>query len=113
MSGDLEKRIGASVAAAREKAGLSQAELAERVSLHETSLSNIERGEKLPTIRTLLKLADALGQPVHNLLPVGAASPLPRKRIKREAEVKELVGAMSDKTLDVAYDVLAALIRLD
>jgi transcriptional regulator with XRE-family HTH domain len=113
MSGDLEKQIGASVAAARERAGLSQAALAERVSLHETSLSNIERGEKLPTIRTLLKIADALGQPMHNLLPAGSASPSSRKRVKREAEVRELVGTMPDKMLDVAYDVLAALRRLD
>lgn len=113
MPSELEKRIGASVAAAREKAGLSQAQLAERVPLHETSLSNIERGEKLPTIRTLLQIAEALGQPVHNLLPVSAAPPLSRKRVKREAEIRELVGSMSDKTLDVAYDILAALTRLD
>lgn len=112
MSDDLEKRIGASIATAREKANLSQAELAERVSLHETSLSNIERGAKLPTIRTLMLLADALGRQVQDFLPTDRNPTLPVKRLKREAEFRELVRDMSDKKLDVAYDILAALSRL-
>lgn len=112
MSDDLEKRIGASIATAREKANLSQAELAERISLHETSLSNIERGAKLPTIRTLLLLADALERQVQDFLPTDRTPTLPVKRLKREAEVRELVRDMSDKKLDVAYDILAALSRL-
>lgn len=113
MAVDLEKRIGASVAAARERAKLSQAELAERIPLHETSLSNIERGEKLPTIRTLLQIAEALGQPVQDLLPANNAPPTSRKRLKREAEVRELIRSMSDKRLDIAYEMLVLLARLD
>ena len=39
---------------------LSQAALAEKADLHTTYIGQIERGEKNPTIETLLKIANAL-----------------------------------------------------
>lgn len=55
-------RLGAMLAAAREKAGISQAELARRVG---TARSNVCRWERKPsnmTLGTLARLAQALGK---------------------------------------------------
>lgn len=46
---------------AREKAGLTQAELAERIGTDQASISRIERGERNITLETLAKLAKVLG----------------------------------------------------
>jgi transcriptional regulator with XRE-family HTH domain len=114
MADDLNKRIGVLVYAARDRAGLSQAELAERIGKHEDSISNIERGTVLPTIRTLLDLAEALDLAVQELLPVKAPpSKQSRTRLRLEAEIRELLRDLPDKRLEVARDQIALIARLD
>lgn len=54
-------QLGASVAGARSKAGLTQAELAQRSSLEESVLVAIEQGQYKPTSDELSRLAQALG----------------------------------------------------
>jgi transcriptional regulator with XRE-family HTH domain len=44
----------------RKRAAISQEELAQRASLHRTEIGLLERGERLPIIDTLVKLAAAL-----------------------------------------------------
>jgi transcriptional regulator with XRE-family HTH domain len=46
---------------AREKAGLTQEELAERAGVHRTYVSMLERDKKSPTLAVLFRLCDALG----------------------------------------------------
>jgi len=53
--------FGSAVRAARCELGLSQAELAERSELDPTYISGIERGERNPSLTSILKIADALG----------------------------------------------------
>ncbi len=49
------------LAVAREKAGLSQAQLAEKLGTDQASISRIERGQRNITLETLAKLAKVLG----------------------------------------------------
>jgi len=60
--------LGRNVAAARERAGLSQEDLWFRSSVHRTAVSKIERGETIPRSDTLLKLAGALGVGTDDLM---------------------------------------------
>jgi transcriptional regulator with XRE-family HTH domain len=52
----------------RKLRGLSQAELAEKAGLSQPAIGAIEAGKKSPTLRTLEKLAAALGVKVTDLL---------------------------------------------
>ncbi len=52
----------------REKAGLSQSELAERIGLSVRSIQNWEQGHRMPRAGVLLSLARGIGVPVENLL---------------------------------------------
>lgn len=45
----------------RESLGLSQEELAQRAGLHRTYVSDIERGARNPSLKTLCRLAEGLG----------------------------------------------------
>ena len=54
-------QLGNAIAGARSKAGLTQAELAERADLEEAVLSALEQGQYKPAPDELSRLAEALG----------------------------------------------------
>jgi len=65
---DVVALFGKNVRALRERAALSQEELAFRAGMKRTYLSDLERGTRNPSIRALGRLAEALGVPPHRLL---------------------------------------------
>jgi transcriptional regulator with XRE-family HTH domain len=62
------RKFGRSLVALRHEAELTQEELAHQAALHRTYIGSLERGERNPTVTTLLKLADALSCPPSELL---------------------------------------------
>ena len=54
-------RFSANLRQARQTAGISQEELAERCEIHRTEVSLLERGGREPRLGTMVKLATALG----------------------------------------------------
>jgi transcriptional regulator with XRE-family HTH domain len=57
---DKRDRFAVNLRRAREVAGISQEELAERCELHRTEVSLLERGGREPRLGTMVKLATAL-----------------------------------------------------
>jgi transcriptional regulator with XRE-family HTH domain len=64
----LLRKIGRRILRRRQELGMTQHQLADRLSMASTNIGRIEHGEQNLTIRTLAKLADALGLPVMELL---------------------------------------------
>jgi transcriptional regulator with XRE-family HTH domain len=60
VSGEVAERFGSNLSGLRERAEITQEELAFRASLHRTEIGLLERGGRLPRIDTLAKLAGAL-----------------------------------------------------
>ena len=60
----LAQDFGAKLRETRRQAGLSQAELAQRVGTHQVYISLIERGTENPTLSSCEKYAKALGRKV-------------------------------------------------
>lgn len=58
---DKRDRFAVNLRKARQAAGISQEELAERCELHRTEVSLLERGGREPRLGTMIKLATALG----------------------------------------------------
>lgn len=58
---DKRDRFAVNLRRAREAAGVSQEELAERCEIHRTEVSLLERGGREPRLGMLVKLATALG----------------------------------------------------
>ncbi|QBS42414.1 multiprotein-bridging factor 1 family protein [Nocardia sp. CS682] len=56
----LATEIGNAVRAAREARGWSQSDLAERSGLKQHAVSRLESGDVVPTLKTLLRVSDAL-----------------------------------------------------
>lgn len=60
--------FGQRVRAGRSSQGMTQEALAERAELHPTFISNVERGYRVLTVPTLLRLAKALDVPASELV---------------------------------------------
>lgn len=54
------KIIGENIVYNRKKLGLTQIDLASSVGIEDSALRRIERGRTNPTVKTLLKIAEAL-----------------------------------------------------
>lgn len=67
--------IGSRIKAARLRADLTQAELASRVGCTKGWIYLAEDGQGNAKIHSLYRVADALGVPIHSLLPPSAAEP--------------------------------------
>ncbi len=60
-----EFEISAELLRARLRAGLSQAELAARMGTSQSAIARLESGQTLPSVKTLLRYADATGSKFH------------------------------------------------
>jgi transcriptional regulator with XRE-family HTH domain len=72
---DIAASFGRNLARCRKRAKLSQEELAVRASLHRTAVGQLERGERVARVDTLIKLAGSLGIPPGDLLDGMSWSP--------------------------------------
>ncbi len=85
---DLYGQFGRQFRAARKAAGLTQQEVAERVGLTRTSVTNIERGIQHISLRQLYLLAAAVGLYPAQLLP------------RPEGAIEDLLPASALKALE-------------
>lgn len=63
-----QRKVGEAVRRYRERLGVSQEAFADRVSMHRTYYSAIERGEKNPTLKTLSRISEGLGTSLADLI---------------------------------------------
>ena len=111
MTGPLNKSLGLKIRAARKRAGLTQERLAAQISRTPESVSNIERGEQLPSVETLADLGRVLGVPIAEFFEeVGTAPNGPPERIRLEARLREAVRQLSDRDLAVAVKQIDAFL---
>lgn len=64
----IQRQIGWNIAAARKEADVQQGALAERLGLAQSTFSKWETGREMPSITSLIRIADALGIPLLTLL---------------------------------------------
>lgn len=101
---DLYAQFGRQLRAARSEARLTQQEVAERVGLTRTSVTNIERGMQHISLRQLYLLAAAVGLHPAQLLPdpeEAAEGVLPEpalRELERDAEGRDFAARVFRKS---------------
>lgn len=61
---DVLSELGANLTKARDEAGITQKELADKVKIYQGDISKIERGSANPSVKTLQRLAEGMGMRV-------------------------------------------------
>jgi len=110
MVGDLKTFISTRVRSARKAAGLTQEELASRISVTPETISNIERARQVPSVETLCAMAETMAMAPAELLPekVGAAAKS-ALRMELEDRVRASCDRLSEGDLAIAVTQLEAL----
>ena len=110
--GDLEISIGQRIRLARQRAGLTQEDLAAQMSRTAESISNIERGLQEPNIRTMQSVARALDIPVTEFFEFAEDSSSSEERRRLEFQLRDIGRRLSDRDLSIAVTQLRAFLSV-
>ncbi len=102
--------VGAAVRARRHAKGQTQEELAENIDVSVVTLSNIERGENVPTLSVFFRLHRELGLDASELAGAQTAvRRVSRDRLQLEAEVLELARTSDMRDLRLLISLAKAM----
>ena len=108
MTKGIEKQVGVSIAKARKDRELTQAQLAEMIDTTVETVSRIERGVSIPSLKTLERISKALNIHIKDLLDFDY--PLGKRPSMKEAE-KLLVYLQTKRPADIrmCYRILKSI----
>ena len=101
------KAIGKRIKVARIRMEITQKQLADRVSVSPTHLSNIETGSTRVSLTTIVKIANALNVTVDDLL----CDNLVKARPQFERDMQSLLDDCNDHEVRIAYKVAKAAVE--
>lgn len=107
----LEEQFGEMLRYHRKRAGLSQAQLAEKIDRQPNAVQRLESGETAPTFDTLERLADALDVDVRDMFGVGEYSARSGRDDPLAAIFKLLIG-LKDRDLQSLNEMIVAALKL-
>lgn len=100
------KSIGNKIAEARKKINLSQAELSQKVSISPQAVGKWERGESMPDITTLNRLAEIFGVDLNYFSDSFKSNEAERKPYEKvEKQTVEFFANKQNKSLDWSWDM--------
>ena len=101
-----KQMIGARVKEIRNKKGLTQEQLSERMEINPKYLSSIERGNENPTLNTLIKLSESLEVDLNQIFSfIQIEDPGERKSM-----ITTLLDQADNEQLKLAFKVLSAIL---
>ena len=102
-----KQMIGARIKEIRNKKGLTQEQLSEKMEINPKYLSSIERGNENPTLNTLIKLSESLEVDLSEIFSfIQIEDPGERKSM-----ITSLLDEADNEQLKVAFRVLSAVLH--
>jgi len=98
MSEDVRRIVGSNVRRLRKVAGVSQAELANRMGVDRAYVSGLELGQRNPTIVTLWHVAKAFDVDFREIFGSSQSKPLRPKRIGPKVGAKKHVSSATRRS---------------
>lgn len=89
----LKMQVGSNIAAYRKRAGMTQADLAQRINYTDKAVSKWERGESMPDVQTLVQLAKLYSITLDELVADPDALP------ENTGAVQQTMGKVVERTL--------------
>lgn len=103
------QRFARALREVRQRRGLTQVALAERIGSTEQYVSRLEKAKVAPGIDLVSRLAVALGATLHDLLPLGDP---PDERATLLAEAQRLFDSVTASASDSSLDLLIQFLAM-
>lgn len=107
MPSEVERLIGGRIAALRKERNLTQAGLAESMDVTTETISRLERGVSMPSLKTLEGISNVLDVPLKDLF--NFKHPKITKKFPQEREISKIIAFLKYKKEDdvkMAYKIL-------
>lgn len=102
----MKKHMGLKVKIMRERAKLTQEQLAEECGVSWRTISNLERGLVVPDLTMLRSIAQKFNASVDDMLELKSISNKSPARVAKELKLYEEIKALNSKTLDFLLDII-------
>lgn len=89
---------------------MSARKVAEKARVAPAYLSRLERGHLSPTVATLTRIVDALGEPLGSLFEGDTAGPLVRKHERRVSQEKGVTDSLLSPSRDGRLEVMETIV---
>lgn len=111
MAIDMKHSLGIRIRGFRQARHLTQELVAEAVERTPEAISNIERGQSLPSLDTLERLSRVLSIPLAEFFekPEGNVS---RQRLEQETRLRVLAQSLSDEDLEITLGQAEVLVQV-
>lgn len=86
---DLKRHIGETIKQYRKNLNMTTNELGDRSETSQSTISGIERGERFANLESMLKICDALGITLYDVLP-----PNPKELLDNDPQVRQLLNTL-------------------
>lgn len=107
MGDKMDNRVGKRIQQYREKAGISQEQLAETVDISVTAISNIERGINYPTFENFLKIVKAIGASADLIL----VDVIPSSYVSKACELSDMLETTTPEKRNQIFAVIETLLN--
>ena len=110
MISRVEKLLGSQIARIRKERDITQAKLAEMIDVTIETISRLERGVSIPSLRTLETISNALNVPLKELFDFECT--MKSMNSEMEKETKKLLAFLKSKTaseVKMSYRILNGL----
>ena len=101
-----KKVVGGRIKKLRKDKSLSQAQLAQRADLHFSYVAQIERGEKMPSLKSLDRICDALDSDMGYLMAAEK-----EEKEEWEEEMKQCLKRLDKKQKNLVFDFVKLLLK--
>lgn len=88
---EISRLVGSKIREIRNRLGLTQEEVAERAGMDFTSIGAAERGVRNLSLKSLFKVAKALGVPIEELVRSPKETPLDKEKELAISKLQELI----------------------
>ena len=103
--------LGARIRAFRRACGMTQEQLAEAIERTPEAISNIERGQSLPSLDTLERLANSMNVSLSDFF-ADKDEGMSARRIEHEVRLRTIAKSLSDEDLEISVRQAEILLEI-
>ncbi len=108
----IEKRLGAKISEIRLSQKLTQAELAEKINVSVETVSRLERGVSVPSLKTIENIAVSLNTTLTVFFDFEGQPPISKKHERELSKLMVFLRTLQTDELSLAHELIKEILNI-